>query len=83
MAKSRAWWVCCMTKNVDSRQRYGFRMREESMEFVKGTDGKLPNGEAGLVNLVAQPALLKYGTGRGENYEKCEVVEKASVVAYV
>lgn len=84
MAKSRALWFCCMTERWKGLKRFGFQMRKDSMDFVRGPGGKLTGGERrGFVNLIVQPAFLKFGTGRGEQYEKCKVVHKAGVVAYV
>lgn len=75
--------MCCMTETPGSKQRFGFQMRKESMDFVTGLGGKLSDGKRGIVDLIAQPALLKYGTGRGKNHQEYRVVEKAGVVAYV
>lgn len=80
MAKSRASWVCCMTDSVQSQKpgRSGFSVSNKMMNVVQVLEG----GQKDRVDLVVAPALLKYGSGAGEDYEACEVKAKAAVVAY-
>ncbi|KAG8162449.1 hypothetical protein KVR01_008214 [Diaporthe batatas] len=76
MARSGAYWVCTM-KDPDVAKLHGFQIKTSRMEDMELWDDEEATKK---VDLVVAPMLLKYGNSSGQNFDKCQVVEKAKVV---
>lgn len=78
MAKSRAYWVCCIPKCPETKRPYGFIYQTESVKVQQRLEG----GRRNIVDLVGRPSLCKYGDSNGQHYDTSIVVEKAVAVVF-
>lgn len=79
MARSRAYWVCCV-RDPRVGKLHDFKIKNDRMDDVDLWEEDEGYGKSTIVDLTKTPMLLKFGNSDGQNYDQCRVFKKADVV---
>ncbi|KAK8075483.1 hypothetical protein PG997_010146 [Apiospora hydei] len=82
MAMTKAHYVVRLNHGLYASEYHGFNFKPGSMTKIEEDEDKDWNDppEAGKVHLAVRPALIRYGTSEGEDYDVTKVIAKAQVI---